>query len=56
MGISPQRAHHQPDQPAEKRYVVALRKDGTYRMHDVTDPHWTTVFSAALVIYKETRK
>jgi hypothetical protein len=39
-----------------RRRILQLTRTGEYKLHDVTDPHWTTVFSAALVIYKETRK
>lgn len=40
--------------PAESPqwYVVALRKDGTYRLHDLTDLGVTRVFEAALVVYQ----
>ncbi len=33
-------------------YVVNLRKDGTYRLHDVTDAESREVFLAALKVYR----
>lgn len=42
--------------PHARRRVLQLTRDGHYKPHDVTDPYWVTVFSAALVVYKETHR
>lgn len=46
--------HHHPERPVERCYVLALRKDGTYRLLDVTDSgHAVQVFMAALIVHNE---
>lgn len=42
-----------PERPVERGYVVALQRDSTYRLIDVTDTGYAeSVFLAALIIFK----
>lgn len=45
-----------PDRPVKKCFGLHLRKDGTYRLHDVTDPEARQAFLAAVVVYKAQRR
>jgi hypothetical protein len=48
--------HHHQDRPVEKRFGLHLRKDGTYRLHDVADPEAEQTFLAAIIVYKAQRR
>lgn len=45
--------HARPTAPIHRCYAVQLKQDGTYRLHDLTDPDKTQVVLAALVLYRE---
>ena len=45
-----------PDRPIQKTFGLHLRKDGTYRLHDVSDPEAKQTFLAALLVYREKRR
>jgi hypothetical protein len=47
---------HYPLAPHVRRRILQLTRDGHYKTHDVTDAHWTSVFSAAVVVYKEAHR
>jgi len=48
--------HLNPDQPASKCFGLWLRKDGTYRLIDVTDAEAEQDFLAAVRVFKAQRR
>ncbi len=45
-----------PDRPIRKCFGLHLRKNGTYNLHDVSDPEARQTFMAAVVVYKAQRQ
>jgi hypothetical protein len=48
--------HNHPDKKVDNCLVVALRKDGTYKAHEVMDDYASQVFLAALIVHQERAK
>lgn len=41
-----------PTEPVTRRYTLQLRRNGTYRLHPLEDPHAEQIFLAALVVFQ----
>ncbi len=48
--------YNHPDMPVSKVFGLHLRKEGTYRLHDVTDSEAEQTFLAALIVFKAQKR